>query len=427
MTYAEPWPAPLAQHPVDAVVTLPGSKSVTNRALVLGALASGTTVVRHPLRSRDTELMVAGLGVLGVDISDERRDWIVTGAPGALVPRDLLVDVGNAGTVARFLPALAALATGPVTFDGDARMRDRPMGALLAALRELGVTLDAHDGALPLTVHGRGRVRGGSVTVDASTSSQLVSGLLLAGPRFDQGLDLRHAGPPMPSAPHVEMTVAMMRDFGATVRTDEPGRWVVDPGAYAARAVVVEPDLSGAAPFLAAAVATGGRVRMPGWPTDTTQPGALLLGLLERMGAQCTVDAEGLTVVGPDRLDGLDADLSDCGELTPTLAVLAALATTPSRLHGVAHLRGQETDRLAALARELSARGATVRELPDGLEIAPAQLHGGLMHTYADHRLAMAAALLGLAVPDVAVEDVATTAKTMPDFVERWLELVSTQ
>lgn len=414
-----PWPAPLATAPVDAVVRLPGSKSVTNRALVLGALARGTTTVRAPLRARDTLLMAAGLRALGASVTDAGDDWVVSPGPA---PQAARIDLGNAGTVARFLPPVAALGAGTVTFDGDPRMRERPVGPLLAALRSLGATVSGE--LFPVVVRGTGSLRGGAVTLDASTSSQLVTGLLLAAPLMAEGLDLTHEGPPVPSRPHLDMTVEMMRAFGASVTVGED-RWTVTPGGYDATDVDVEPDLSGAAPFLAAAVVTGGVVRVPGWPRSTTQPGAALPGLLERMGATSSLDGDGLTLRGGAGVAGIEADLRDCGELAPVLAALACVASSPSRLYGIAHLRLQETDRLRALATELRAFGAGVEESPDGLAIEPRPLRdGGVFATYDDHRLAMAAAVLGL-VTKVEVENVATVGKTMPDFVERWTAMLS--
>jgi 3-phosphoshikimate 1-carboxyvinyltransferase len=413
------WPAPTPSGPLRAVVELPGSKSVTNRVLVLAALATGRSVVRRPLRSRDTELMAAALRVLGVDITDEGADWVVEGVAGELQPIGGAIDVGNAGTVARFLPPVAALAVGAVRFDGDPRVRERPLGPLLAALRALGAELDRVD-RLPVTVHGSGRLRGGAVTLDASSSSQLVSGLLLSAPRYDEGLTIRHEGPPLPSAPHLAMTVQAMRDVGADVEAQDETTWTVRPGPLIARDAVVEPDLSTAAAYLAAPLVAGGSVTVPGWPESTRQPGSVLPALLAEMGARVSHADNAVTVSAGDRLVGIDADLRDAGELTPVLAALACLADGPSRFRGVAHLRLQETDRLAALARELSGLGGDVRETEDGLEVRPVPLSGGQFRTYDDHRIAMAAAVLGLGVPGVLVEDIATTRKTVPDFAGSW-------
>ncbi|MDP9395688.1 MAG: 3-phosphoshikimate 1-carboxyvinyltransferase [Actinomycetota bacterium] len=416
------WSAPYADTPVDAVVTVPGSKSITNRALVLAGLADGPSTVSRPLRSRDTSLMAAALVALGADVRDDGEDWRVT--PGRLRgPAD--VDCGLAGTVMRFVPPLAALASGPVRFDGDPRARERPMGPVVASLRALGVEIDdGGRGALPFVVHGSGGVDGGEVVIDASTSSQFVSALLLAGSHFGKGLTVRHVGPPVPSAPHIAMTMAMLRGAGVDVDDTERDTWRVEPGAVVARDVAVEPDLSNAAPFLAAAAVAGGSVTVPGWPSSTTQAGDALRHLLTSMGGRAELTPDGLTVTGSGLLDGIDVDLSQVGELTPVVAALAALARTPSRLRGIAHLRHHETDRLGALATEINRLGGDVREEPDGLTVRPRPLHGGVVRTYHDHRMAQAAAVLGLAVRDIGVEDVATTTKTLPDFVGMWTAML---
>ncbi|GLZ09774.1 3-phosphoshikimate 1-carboxyvinyltransferase 1 [Actinomadura sp. NBRC 104425] len=415
------WSAPVADAPVDATVRLPGSKSMTNRALILAALADGPALVRRPLRSRDTLLMAQALRALGVAVDEDGADWRVT--PGALAG-PARVDVGLAGTVMRFLPPVAALADGDVAIDGDPRARERPMGPMITALRALGAEIDdGGRGALPFTVRGGGAVKGGPVTIDASGSSQLVSGLLLAAPRFDEGVHVRHEGPPVPSAPHLAMTVRMLQEAGARVETGAD-EWRVAPGPIRGRDWDIEPDLSNAAQFLGAALVTGGRVTVPDWPAETTQPGDALRGLLARMGARVSSGPDGLTVRGTGTFQGLEADLHDVGELTPVLAALAALASSPSRLTGIAHLRGHETDRLAALVGELNALGGDARELPDGLEIRPRPLHGGVFHTYDDHRMVMAAAVLGLAVPGVQVENPATVGKTLPQFTDLWTAMV---
>ena len=415
-----PWTAPSATGPVSATVRLPGSKSMTARALVLSALATGPSTLHHPLRARDTELMAGalrGLGTYASTTNDQR--WLIR-------PRPLVgpahVDVGLAGTVMRFLPPVAGLADGPVTFDGDPRARARPLGPLVSALRAVGV--DIEGDALPLTVRGTGRVPGGEVTLDASASSQFVSGLLLAGAAFERGIVVRHVGPPVPSAPHLRMTVQMLQAAGAAVDDATRDVWVVEPGRLSGRSWNIEPDLSGAAPFLAAALVTGGSVTVAGWPTTTTQPGDLLRGLLTVMGGECSVGTDGLTMRGTGRIHGLDADLSEASELTMVLVALAALADSPSRFTGIAHIRGHETDRLGALTRELTALGADITELPDGLAIKPRPLRGTRFETYDDHRMAHAAAVLGLAVPGIELTDVGCTSKTMPDFPALWTAMV---
>jgi len=420
---ASHWPAPTVSRPVDATVSLPGSKSMTNRALILAALSETPSVVRAPLYSRDTTLMVGALRALGIGVHEADGDWEVTPTP----PQGpAAIDVGNAGTVMRFVPPLAAMARGEVSFDGDPRARERPVGPLLAALRTLGAEID--DGgrvALPMVIRGRGELPGGTVTLDASGSSQFVSALLLSGARFSKGVEVRHVGPPVPSQPHLNMTVQMLRDAGVEVDTDTPDVWRVAPGPIRVTEITVEPDLSNAAPFLAAALVTGGRVTVRGWPRHTTQPGDALRTLFAEMGGRVEFTDEGLTLHGTGEIRGLTADLRDVGELTPTIAAVAALASTPSRLTGIAHLRRHETDRIAALVREINRLGGDAEELPDGLVIRPRPLHGGVFHSYDDHRMATSGAVIGLVVPGVEVENIATTGKTLPDFPRLWSEVLS--
>ena len=418
----DPWPAPRAVEPVDAVVSLPGSKSLTNRALVLAALAEGPSVVRRALRSRDTTLMAAALTALGSRVDTSGEDWAVT--PGAFAG-DAAVDCGLAGTVMRFVPPVAGLSRGEVTFDGDPHMRNRPIGEVLAALRHLGVAVeDAGRGALPFTIRGAGSVAGGTVVVDASASSQFVSALLLAGARYDKGVDVRHDGKPVPSLPHIDMTVAMLRGHGVEVDDAGPNRWAVAPGPVRAVDHLIEPDLSNAAPFLALAAVSSGSVTVRDWPRETTQAGDALREILARMGCVVEHVDAGLRVTGNGSLAGIDVDLHDVGELAPAVAALCALADSPSHLRGIAHIRGHETDRLSALATELGALGADVTEHPDGLSLRPATLHGGVFHTYADHRMAHAGVIVGAAVDGVLVENVATTGKTFPDFAGFWSGLL---
>ena len=414
------WAAPLADGAVHAVVEVPGSKSITNRAVLLAALADGPATITAPLRSRDSALMLAALRAMGTGIDELGPDWRVTPQP---LRGPAEIDCGLAGTVMRFVPPVAALADGPVHFDGDPRARQRPMGPVLGALRDLGAELDSATG-LPFTLIGHGGLPGGRVQLDASASSQFVSGLLLAAARYDKGVDVVHVGPPVPSLPHIRMTVAMLRAVGVEVDDRAPARWQLTPGRIAARDVRVEPDLSNATPYLAAAVLSGGEVTVPGLIGDTVQPAEQVYGLLTRMGAECTPTAAGLRVRGTGRVLGVDADLGEVGELAPTIAALAALAESPSTLRGIGHLRGHETDRLAALAAEINGLGGNVTETEDGLVVHPRALHAGVFHTYDDHRMATTGALLGLLVPGVEVENVATTAKTLPDFVGSWLRML---
>jgi 3-phosphoshikimate 1-carboxyvinyltransferase len=443
------WAAPAAAGPVRARLAIPGSKSMTNRALVLAALADGPGTIAGPLHARDTLLMRAALTALGATITDNGQydrgaagpapSWHVSpGRPEA----GASVDVGNAGTVLRFAPPVAALTSVRVEFHGDARAAQRPAGQVLAALRELGAVIDdGGRGAIPFTVHGSGALPGGAVTLDASASSQFVSGLLLAAPRFDKGAEIRHRGGRLPSAPHIAMTVAMLRDAGAEVETwarerDTPAgtadTWRVHPGVIGHHETIVQPDLSNAVPFLAAALVTGGAVTIAGWPAVTTQPAGQILDLLSAFGADCTlVKGEGeagggLTVTGTGRIRPVTADLADASESAPVAAALAALADGPSRLTGIGHMRRHETDRLAALAAQIGALGGDVSELPDGLAIRPRPLRasGQPFASYDDHRMVMAAAVLGLAVPGIEVENAATVAKTFPGFTSLWASML---
>ncbi|MFE7401307.1 3-phosphoshikimate 1-carboxyvinyltransferase [Streptomyces sp. NPDC057557] len=422
------WPAPRASGAVDATVTVPGSKSVTNRALVLAALAAEPGWLRRPLRSRDTLLMAEALRAMGVGI-EEGVGPDGSGEAWRVIPAGLhgptTIDVGNAGTVMRFLPPVAGRAVAPIRFDGDPRSYERPLNGVIDALRVLGARIDDDGrGSLPLTVHGVGALDGGPVSIDASSSSQFVSALLLSAPRYNQGVEVRHTGARLPSMPHIRMTVDMLRAVGAQVDEPEtggePNVWRVSPSALLGRDLTVEPDLSNAQPFLAAALVTGGRVTIPDWPERTTQPGDALREIFTAMGGSCELTERGLTFTGSGRIHGIDVDLGEVGELTPGIAAVAALADGPSTLSGVAHLRLHETDRLAALTKEINELGGDVTETADGLRIRPRPLHGGTFHTYDDHRMATAGSIIGLAVPGVEIENVATTAKTLPDFPQMW-------
>lgn len=418
------WRAPTPTTPITATLSLPGSKSLTNRELVLAALAKEPTLLRAPLHSRDSRLMVEALRSLGTTIeevpgdSPYGPDWRIT--PGELTG-STTIDCGLAGTVMRFLPPVAALALGPTTFDGDAAARRRPMGTTISSLRALGVDIaDEGRGALPFTVHGTGHVAGGSIGIDASSSSQFVSGLLLAAARFDGGIDLTHSGERLPSIPHIDMTVDVLRKRGVTVTSPSLGRWVVEPGTIAGGTVDIEPDLSNAAPFLIAAIVTGGSVTITGWPSTTTQVGNDLLDLLPRFGAKVTRDGDAVTVAAGESIHGVDLDLTTGGELAPNLVALAALASGPSTITGIGHIRHHETDRLAALATEINKLGGNVTELEDGLHIVPAPLTGGQWLSYEDHRMATSGAIIGLRVPGVEVENIGCTSKTLPEFPQLW-------
>ena len=417
------WAAPEARTPITATVAIPGSKSETNRALVLAALASGPSVITGGLEARDTQLMRDALRALGVEIVENNGQWQITPPKAFVAGRT--IECGLAGTVMRFVPPIAALAGGTVRFDGDQQAYARPMAPLLGALKRLGARVDGNGHSLPFNLTGNPNLPGGDVIVDAAASSQFLSGLLLAGARYADGIDIQHIGGEIPSRPHVQMTLAMLRARGVEIDDTAPDRWIVSPGAIQPLDVTIEPDLSNAAPFLAAAAITGGTVTVPNWPSATIQPGDVIRDILRQFGARVGLEGGNLRVQGTDHIHGVDLDLNAAAELTPVVAAIAAFADHTSHLRGVAHIRGHETDRLAALERELSRVGSHVRQTDDGLTIHPRVLGGDLWHTYADHRMAQAGALLGLLVPEIVLDDIGCTSKTMPEFEYLWTKMIN--
>ena len=417
------WPAP-AGRPFNALVSLPGSKSLTNRELLLSALADSETLLIAPLRSRDSQLMVDALTLLGTKFAWQGEDLKVT--PGPL-HGNVSIDCGLAGTVMRFVPPLALLVNGEVSFDGDEGARRRPMHTTIDSLRSLGAEVTSETSGLPFSVSSSGGIQGGELEIDASSSSQFVSGLLLVAAKFENGLTLRHTGEDLPSLPHIEMTLETLRQRGVDAKTLDQRTWRVEPGAVSGGTVVIEPDLSNAGPFLAAAMVTGGEIRIPLWPAKTTQVGAEFERILPLMGAKVSRSGSELVVQGTGVIQGIDIDLSIGGELAPVIAGLAALANSQSRITGIAHLRGHETDRLKALSTEINRIGGNCQELPDGLEIHPMKLHAGKWHTYEDHRMATTGAVIGLAVPGIEVENIATTSKTMPEFAKLWTQMLESR
>lgn len=413
------WDAPTPVHPVRGEVVVPGSKSATARAYVLAALGDGPSTLTGALDARDTRLMRGALESLGVRFTD-RGDQVVVEPVAPFTPG--AIDVGQAGTIMRFVPGLAALADGSTPFTGDAEAAVRPMAPLMDGLAQAGVRIEPAE-RFPFTVHGRGAVRGGDVRIDASGSSQFVSGLLLPAARFDAGITVHHVGDQVPSRPHIDLTLAMLTERGVDAEAVGDAAWRVLPGRIAARDETIEPDLVNAAVFLAAALPTGGQVTMA-WPRHTLQASDAILGTLEALGATVWREDDRVVVRGTGRLRGADLNLSLASELTCIAASLLALADSPGRIRGVGHIRGHETDRLAALEAELTACGAGVRQTADGLEITPAPLHGSTWHTYADHRMAHAGAVLGLAVPGITLDDVGASTKTMADFPGLWSGLV---
>ncbi|MGA0113289.1 MAG: 3-phosphoshikimate 1-carboxyvinyltransferase [Candidatus Nanopelagicaceae bacterium] len=426
----ELWSAPFrGRQPVAATISIPGSKSVTNRALILSALAKTPSRLIKPLRSRDTELMMKGLQALGVQITESltpNGDEIWSIDPAQQLYGPASIDVGNAGTVMRFLPPLAALAKGLINFDGDPRSYERPLGPVINALEQLGVLIDHKNRfALPLTINASGSIKGGVIEIDASASSQFVSALMLVAPAMQEGLMIKHVGGNLPSQPHIDMTIAMLRQFGAEVDDSVPAQWNVKPCSLIGQDLVVEPDLSNAAPFMSVAMVCGGSVTIRDWPKSTTQPGDQLREIFARMGGEISFTDAGLTIKGGEKISGIDIDLHDVGELTPSIAAVATLAESPTSLRGIGHLRLHETDRLVALRTEINNLGGSVIEEETALHIQPKPLHGGVFHTYEDHRLATAGAVIGLVVEGVEVENIATTRKTLPDFPGLWSKLLN--
>lgn len=463
------WPAPLAPASSEAagknaLVHIPGSKSLTNRYLLLDALADSPSYLRAPLHSRDSALMIGALRQLGAGI-----ELVPTDSPFGpdvkVIPLDFAqaqphavsIECGLAGTVMRFVPALAALLPGEFAFDGDPHARQRPMGPVLEGLRQLGVQVDCEQGenALPFVLRSPGlaSVEGVSeapvVRIDASTSSQFVSALLLMAPRLPQGMVLVHEGSSVPSIPHIQMTVEALRQMGIEVQEHYPTqgneaeggeyRWTVHPGSFPGFEMTIEPDLSNAGPFLAAAVVTGESVSIPHWPAPaadsspgTTQVGDMWRELLPALGARVSYAEGRLTVTGPRELPEGDFsfDLSAGGELAPTMAAACAFVKGRVELTGIAHLRGHETDRLAALAAEINRLGGRAYDTADSLVIEapiPADPEAAqvLARTYDDHRMATFAAIIGLRRPNVVVQNVATVAKTMPEFTSMWEDMLA--
>jgi len=413
--------------PINAKISIPGSKSATNRALILAAIAKTPSRLRKPLSSRDADLMVKGLQSLGCKIDEIKT---AQGFDYQITPQKLTgptqIDVGNAGTVMRFLPPIASLATGLIHFDGDARSHERPLEPVIKALEQLGASIEhGNKYRLPLTINGSGGIKGGEVEVDASASSQFISALMLLGPATKNGLTIKNIGKSLPSMPHIEMTIQMLRHYGATVEVNE-NSWTVRSGDLSGQDLTIEPDLSNAAPFMAAAMICGGSVEILDWPKSTSQPGDQLRDIFAKMGARIEQNNEGLKISGSGKINGIDIDLHNVGELTPSIAAVAALASTPSTLRGIAHLRLHETDRLAALANEINNLGGDVTEGPGELLIKPAKLIASqIFKSYEDHRMATAGAIIGLAVKDLIVENIETTKKTLPDFPGMWQEMLN--
>lgn len=420
------WPAPLATGPVHGRVVIPGSKSASARSLLLAALAEGPATLSGVLASRDTRLMRAGLDTLGATFTDLADDTVRVD-PITTIHGGGSIDVGLSGTVLRFLPPIAAMADTATRFFGDPEVSARPVAPLLDALSGVGARVDART--VPFTISGGAAFRGGAVSMDAHASSQFISALLLSGARFPEGLRLHHHGGSLPSRPHIDMTCTLLARHGVAVHRPDQNTWEIEPTTIAALDERIEPDLTNAATVLAAALVTGGSLSTL-WPDDSVQAADQLAEVLAAFGGQLrylpSPDGRLLEVTGPESLAAVDLDLSEISEITPVAAALAALASGPSRLRGVGHIRGHETDRLAALSTELGRLGARVITDDDSLQITPGIRQGGVFTTYADHRLAHAGALIGLIIDGIELDDVRCTTKTLPDFPGLWHDLVRT-
>jgi 3-phosphoshikimate 1-carboxyvinyltransferase len=418
MALLDPLPIEPLAGPVDAVVSPPGSKSLTNRALVCAALAEGGSTLRRALDADDTNAMVDGLRALGIEVEADPPSQTVRvigcgGRPPATVA---IADAQLSGTTSRFLLPVAALAAGTIRVDGALPLRARPMGPSIEALRSLGVTVTdvGAPGHLPVDVSD-GPVAGGEITVPGDASSQFLSGLLLAAPAMRTGLTVRVEGT-LVSRPYVDMTVAVMSAFGATVDRPDDRTWRVEPQTYAATTYEIEPDASAASYAFAVPAIVGGTVRVDGLGSSSLQGDVAFVELLARMGARVEQTATSTTVHGTGRLQGIEADLSAISDTAQTLAAVAPFADGPTRITGIGFIRRKETDRVRAMVTELRRAGVDAEEEPDGILVRPGPIRPATIETYDDHRMAMAFALLGLGAPGIAIADPGCVAKTYPGY-----------
>lgn len=418
------WHAPTINGAINSTLEIPGSKSATNRAFVLAALGNKNSIITNPLFARDTNLMLEALEKLGCNVVKKSNSVEIS--PMKKDHSEISIDVGLAGTVMRFVPPLAALSSGTSHFDGDERARNRPMKTLIESLKKLNVkVIDNHQGKLPFSIISDGQITGGEIEIDASESSQFISALMLVGAKFNNGLTIKHVGQNLPSAPHIEMTIEMLKEVGVKTNQINATTWRIDNQTINSRNWVVEPDLSNAGPFLAAAMVTKGEIKINDWPLQTTQAGNSWIEILSLMGANIQLNSKQLILKNDSEIKGINYNLNDVGELTPVLVAISLFANSKSEFTGISHLRGHETDRLAALVENITAIGGDAKETEDGLIINPKQLHGGVWKAFDDHRMATAGAVIGLKVKDIYVDDIATTSKTLPNFEEMWNKMVN--
>ena len=418
------WHAPTINGAINSTLEIPGSKSATNRAFVLAALGNKNSIITNPLFARDTNLMLDALEKLGCNVVKKSNSVEIS--PMKKDHSEISIDVGLAGTVMRFVPPLAALSSGTSHFDGDERARNRPMKTLIESLKKLNVkVIDNHQGKLPFSIISDGQITGGEIEIDASESSQFISALMLVGAKFNNGLTIKHVGQNLPSLPHIEMTIEMLKEVGVKTNQINTTTWRIDNQNINSKNWVVEPDLSNAGPFLAAAMVTKGEIKINDWPLQTTQAGNSWIEILSLMGANIQLNSKQLILKNDSEIKGINYNLNDVGELTPVLVAISLFANSKSEFTGISHLRGHETDRLAALVENITAIGGDAKETEDGLIINPKQLHGGVWKAFDDHRMATAGAVIGLKVKDIYVDYIATTSKTLPNFEEMWNKMVN--
>jgi len=418
------WHAPTINFAINSTLDIPGSKSATNRAFVLAALGNSKSTISNPLFARDTNLMLDALKQLGCDVL--KKENSVEISPMKKNHDEISIDVGLAGTVMRFVPPLAALGMGITHFDGDERARNRPMKTLIESLKKLNVNvIDKHDGKLPFSIVSEGEIVGGELEIDASESSQFISALMLVGAKFKNGITIKHVGENLPSLPHIQMTIEMLKEVGVITNQIDKTIWKIDNQEIKSKDWKIEPDLSNAGPFLAAAMVTNGEVRIKDWPAQTTQAGNAWIEILTLMGANIQLNSNDLILKNNSEIKGIKYNLQDVGELTPVLVAISLFANSKSEFSGISHLRGHETDRLAALVENINSIGGDAKETQDGLIITPKELHGGIWKAFDDHRMATAGAVIGLKVKDIYVDDIATTSKTLPNFEKMWHKMVN--
>ncbi|MDI6778767.1 MAG: 3-phosphoshikimate 1-carboxyvinyltransferase [Bacteroidota bacterium] len=399
------------------VVTVPASKSYTNRALIISTLADGVSRIRNSSTADDSRLMIEALRKFGIVIEEMEIELVVHGKGGKMNSPETEIYVGNAGTTMRFLVGFAALANGVTVLTGDNRMNERPISGLTKALNQLGVDIESNNGYPPLNIYG-GKIKGGAINIEANVSSQFISSVLMIAPYAESDITLKLTGK-VYSKPYIEMTLDVMRAFDVEVEQADNVYFVRSEHRYKPCNYTIENDASSASYFFGAAATTGGKIKVANLSSNSKQADIKFLDVLKKMGCEVISEPDGITVIG-NKLIGVDVDMSDMPDVVPTLAVVAVFAEGKTTIRNVAHLRYKESDRLNALATELRKLGAQVIELDDGLEITSGKLSGSEIETYNDHRIAMSFAIAGLRVPNISILNPACVKKSFPDFWEEW-------